>query len=333
MNALLFFAVFLNAAPDAPDPRGKKITLPGGDGFVAMDYFAYDMARHRLWVPAGNTASVDVIDATGKVTRIEGFPTAERDIHGQKRIIGPSSVTFGDGVAFIGNRADSTVCAVDALTLRRGACVTLSSPPDGLAYVKSTREVWVTTPRTQSLTILSAASTASLKIVESVVLPGSPEGYAIDEEAHEFMTNLEDKNRTLLIDLRTHKVIKELHPLCNEEGPRGLAVVDSPRVIVVACTDHLAVLEPNGDKVVSTLSTGVGLDNIDYASHLLYAVAGGDARLTVASINPLGKLDVSWSAATTPGTRVVVSDGAGNAYVADSKNGAVWMFSPPSSHH
>ncbi len=39
-----------------------------------MDFLVYDRARHRVWVPAGNTGSVDVIDAaTAKVTRIEGW--------------------------------------------------------------------------------------------------------------------------------------------------------------------------------------------------------------------------------------------------------------------
>ncbi|HTA21752.1 MAG TPA: hypothetical protein VK989_20805, partial [Polyangia bacterium] len=52
------------------------VALPGGPP-VGMDYLAYDAATDRVWVPAGNTGSVDVVDAaTGKVTTLRGFPTA-----------------------------------------------------------------------------------------------------------------------------------------------------------------------------------------------------------------------------------------------------------------
>src|SRR2546425_9491860 len=52
------------------------IALPGGPP-VGMDYLAYDAAHKRVWVPAGNTGNIDVVDvATGKVTAIGGLATA-----------------------------------------------------------------------------------------------------------------------------------------------------------------------------------------------------------------------------------------------------------------
>ena len=68
----------------------RSIPLPGAPSTgVAMDFIAYDQAHARVWVPAGNTGSVDVIDtASGKVTRIEGFPTAE-----VAKILGSSEAT------------------------------------------------------------------------------------------------------------------------------------------------------------------------------------------------------------------------------------------------
>jgi hypothetical protein len=48
--------------------------------------------HHRVWVPAGNTGSVDVVDTTSeKITRVEGFPTAEFERGGTKRTVGPSA--------------------------------------------------------------------------------------------------------------------------------------------------------------------------------------------------------------------------------------------------
>jgi outer membrane protein assembly factor BamB len=92
------------------------LPIPGATAArVTMDYIAFDAATHFLWAPAGNTGSVVVVDTTtGTVKPISGFPTAEMGSGDRKRVVGPSSVTVGDGIVFVGNRADSTVCAFDA---------------------------------------------------------------------------------------------------------------------------------------------------------------------------------------------------------------------------
>lgn len=327
----LYFTVIASSAPVAA-ATSTKIALPGAPAFVGMDYLAYDALHQRIWVPAGNTASVDVLDTTGHVTQIHGFATVEREFHGKKHKLGPSSVTIGEGTTFIGNRADASVCAIDGTTLARGACVTLASAPDGIAYVKRTHEVWVTTPREKSLTIIDVSHADKLAIVATIPLPGEPEGYAVDEAAGVFITNLEDADRTLLLDVATRKVTRELHPACSEAGPRGVVTTEVAGIVVVACGDHLAALDTKHDKVLSTLSTGDGLDNIAYDDHLLYAAAGKDARLTVALLGATGALSEVWRATTAAGARVVVCDAKGSAYVADSQQGVVWKFERPRVH-
>jgi hypothetical protein len=42
-----------------------------------------------------------------------------------------------------------------------------------------------------------------------------------------------------------------------------------------------------------------------------------------------GALSVVATAATAPGTRVVVADDAGNAYVADPRGGKIWIVALP----
>jgi len=79
------FKTPLPAAPRAAPSEVRAIILPGAPptGEVFMDYIAYDRAHHRVWVPAGNTGSVDVVDAgTDRVTRIDGFSTAEVERRG-----------------------------------------------------------------------------------------------------------------------------------------------------------------------------------------------------------------------------------------------------------
>src|SRR3954469_16162420 len=71
------------SAPAATPPAGtaiKSIPLPGAasDGKVMMDFLAYDREHRRVWVPAGNTGRVDVIDVSNDhLTEVSGFPTAE----------------------------------------------------------------------------------------------------------------------------------------------------------------------------------------------------------------------------------------------------------------
>lgn len=151
------------AQPAKPSPAAAYTVVPlplpgGGDEGIAMDYLAFDPATGFVWVPAGNTGAVDVVDtAQGKVKQISGFPTAEVQFRGGKRVVGPSSAAVGEGVVYVGNRGDRSVCAVDARSLARGACGKLDSSPDGLAYVAPTKELWVTTPRDSSVRVLTVA--------------------------------------------------------------------------------------------------------------------------------------------------------------------------------
>src|SRR5947207_12596026 len=92
----------------------KAISLPGATGAVALDYFAYDPATGKLWVPASNTGSVDVIDEkTDAVSQVSGFKTGEIERRGRKITVGPTAASIGDGVVYIGDRGDATLCVID----------------------------------------------------------------------------------------------------------------------------------------------------------------------------------------------------------------------------
>ena len=68
----------LTAAPALPALHGHSVPLPGSPDPVRMDYLAYDPGAHQLWIPAGNTARVDVLDTTtGALAAVEGFIARE----------------------------------------------------------------------------------------------------------------------------------------------------------------------------------------------------------------------------------------------------------------
>ncbi len=313
---LLAFALIAAAASAEP----SAIALPGGPP-VGMDYLAYDADTAQLFVPASNTGKLDVIDTkTGKVSSsIDGWPTAKNG----DRTSGITAATAGGGYVYVGNRADSSICAVEIKSLTRKGCVKLPSSPDGVFYVAPTHEVWVTTPREKSLQVLSVKDPAAPALTGSITLDGEPEGYAVDEKRGLVFTNLEDKNKTVVIDAKTRKVTDTWATGCGEKGPRGLAIDTGTLHLFVACAvEGLRSLDAHG-KIVGQLETGAGVDNIDWlaAKKLVYVASSKEGKLTVAQAGADGSLKAIFTATTFVGGRTVLIDSAGNAYIPDSKQG------------
>jgi DNA-binding beta-propeller fold protein YncE len=267
---------------------------------------------------------VAVIDTSkGTVRQIDGFPTAAMGTGDRKRMVGPSSVTVGKGLVYVGNRGDSTVCALNASTLARGTCHHFDSMPDGLAYVAATKEVWVTTPRDKSIRIIDAAT---LEEKAKLTFEGNPEGFAVDAARNRFYTNLEDKDRTLAIDLTTRKTVATWAPSCGADGPHGLRVDEGAGHLFVACSTRAEVLDAaHGGAALSSIDTGDGVDDIDYspATHMLYVGAAKAGQLTIARVDSQGKLSVLATVATHLGARNPAVTDKGAVYLAHSALGGL----------
>jgi DNA-binding beta-propeller fold protein YncE len=277
-----------------------------------MDYIAYDASTNSVWVPGGNTGAVDVVDAaTGKVRQIGGLPTREVEGPRGKRVFGPTAASVGQGAVYIGNRGDSTVCAFDSATLAKDACGHLDSTPDGVAYVASTKEVWVTTPGDKSIVVFDSKT---LTQKAKLTFDGNPEGYAPDAKRARFYTNMEDKDQTLAIDLKTRKTVATWNPSCGKQGPHGLGLDATSGHLFVACSTLVEVLDVGHDgAVLSKVDTGDGVDDIHYepATHLLYVGAARDAKLTIARADAKGQLTIVAQVPTQAGARnaAVAKDG------------------------
>jgi DNA-binding beta-propeller fold protein YncE len=306
------------------------VPLPGMHGSASLDYFAAERAAGRVWIPEGTSGTVYVLDlATKKIVPVGGFGAGRP---------GPSAVSLGDGWAFVGNRRAAELCAVNVRLLTKSACASLAASSDGVAYVASTKEVWVTSPGDRMLTIVDVHDPAHPKQTAQVAVPGQPEGYAVDDARALFFTNLEDKNQTLAVDVRTRKVVQTWSAHCGAGGPRGLAYDGQRQFLFVACTDGARVLDaridgnhdgPDG-ALLSSLTVGAGVDNIDYldATHRLYVAAGKASRLSVAEVSNKGEIVQVALAPTAPGARVVVVAADGTAVVGDPTHGGVLVLSP-----
>jgi DNA-binding beta-propeller fold protein YncE len=320
------FVLGMMAAAGAQAPGSSSIVLPGGPP-VGMDYLAFDAASGLLFVPASNTGKLDVIDTkTGGVKAVDGWPTARQG----ERIAGITAAGVGGGYVYVGNRADSSVCAVEIASLTRRGCVVLPSMPDGVFYVGATHEVWVTTPRDNSLQILGLRDPATPVAAGAIKLDGQPEGYGVDERRGVVFTNLEDKDRTLVIDAHSRKVTSSWRPECGEKGPRGIAVDPEQMHVFVACAaEGLREFNSEG-KILARLATGAGVDNIDWfaSARLVYVASAQEGKLTIAKAAADGALSVVSTTKTVEGARSVLVDKAGKAYLPDSKGGRLIVVRP-----
>jgi hypothetical protein len=311
----------------------RTLALPDNNaGDVSMDYITYDPNTNSVWVPGGNTGAVDVVDAaTGKVRQISGIATKEVEGRNGKRILGPTAVSIGEGVVYIGNRGDSSVCAFNSRTLAPGACGHLDSTPDGVSYVAPTKEVWVTTPGDKSIRVLDSKT---LEQKAKLTFAGNPEGYAVDAKRGRFYTNMEDKDRTLAIDLKTQKTVATWNPSCGKDGPHGLGLDAAAGHLFVACSTLAEVLDVGHDgAVLSMVDTGDGVDDINYApaTHMLYVGAARAAKLTIAHADQNGHLTVVAQVPTQAGARNGVATKDGTVYLAHgggAKLSALVVVSP-----
>ncbi len=294
---------------------------------MSIDLIAYDRDHGRLWIPVGDTGSADMFDIkSGTFKRVDGFKMKKRKWHGHEHMMGPSAATIGDGVAYVTDRATGEVCAIDENSLKRGRCLKLKTPADFVTYVASTKEVWATTPRDHSITVLDAEKPAALKVKAVIKDLGSVEGSAVDAEHGLFYTNLEDKNQTLAIDIKSHAVKSTWSAGCSK-SPHGVAVDPSHSWVIVGCSDSLRVFD-GSHALVGELYTGDGVDDISYdASKQLACVAASKAkRLTVAHVGDKGKPSVAATGTTTGRARNAVADTDGNVYVVDSVNAQLLIF-------
>lgn len=161
---------------------------------------------------------------------------------------------------------------------------------------------------------------------------GEVEGYAVDAAHGLFFTNLEDKNKTLAVDVKTHAIRSTWPSGCGEDGPRGVAVDSARNFVFVACTDSLRVLDGAHDgALLGTFPTGAGVDNVEYdeAAKALYVAAAKAQKLTIAKIDDKGAATILATAATAEGARNPTVDAHGNVYVVDPTNARLLVFSAP----
>jgi DNA-binding beta-propeller fold protein YncE len=327
---------FLEAHSVPTNYKLKPIPLHGGDGAVVLDHLAYDRSKDRLWVPASNTGDVDVIDCgSDTVSHVSGFSTGEVELEGRKARLGPTSVSIGDSVVYIGNRGDSSLCVIDSQALTRGECVPVSrdssesdTGPHQVAYVAATHEVWVTTGPGKSIQVFDVSDACHPKFKAKIDLDGTSEGAAIDTKRGCFYTNIPEKGATIAINLQSRKVGSRWDVGSNQL--QGLALDSQRGFLFVACVDHVVSLDTTHDgKLLDSIPTGAGLDDIDFSPEhkLLYAAASITATLSIIDVSDDGKFHLKALVPTAKGARGVAASKNSTAYLIDPAKGQILKLS------
>lgn len=153
---------------------------------------------------------------------------------------------------------------------------------------------------------------------------GKPEGHAVDAANGTLLTNLEDADKTVVVDVAPHAVKHVWPAACGGDGPRGVATDSARDLVFVACSDHVQVLDGAHDGAhdgapLGRLDVGAGIDDVQWleGEHLLYVAAVRVAKMVIVRSSDRGDLTAIATVATSEGARNAVIDGAGNAYLAD----------------
>ncbi len=293
----------------------------------------YDRATHQVWMPLGALGKVAVFaTATGAFTEIDGFKIV-KTWNGAKPQ-GPSAVATGDGVAYVANRAAGEVCVVSEATLKLGACLHIPSAPDVLVYVSALKELWVTTPGEESITVLDASNPDTLVAKTVIKAGGAAEESALDAVHGIFYTKLAAKNRVFAFDVKQRSPVRSWPLGCNDTiGSRTIAVDGARSFVFVGCVNvGLEVYDGAHDgALVGKVETGRGVfGGMAYveATKRLYVAAAWAHRLSTIELSDHGVPTVVATTTIPDANGGVVAD-ATSAYVVDPETARLLVFASP----
>jgi len=288
----------------------KKVAVAGVGGW---DYVIVDEAARRVYIT--HATQVDVLDADSLavVGTIPNTPGA----HGVA-----IATEFGRGYVTAG-KSDSVV-PFDLKTLKAFPEIKVGKKPDAIVYEPLTKRVYVMNGDSDSISVLNAADGS---LAGSIELGGGPE-YGVSDGKGNFYVNLEEKNETLHIDVKTLKV-KDRWALAPCGTPTALAMdVDTHRLFVGCRSKHLGVLNSDTGKLVSTDAIGerVDADAFDAATKLVY-LSTGDGKVFIFHEDSPDKYSLAQELVTVKGSKTAGYDSkTKRLYVPSSENGAMQVL-------
>jgi len=320
---IIFFLIFLTAA--VAEDQVKSIPLPGGSSGIGFDDLHYSAHLNRALIPAGKTGALDLIDPeTLEVTQISGFSTNEKDSSG--RWEGITSVDEANGLLLVTDRSSLKLLIVDSETRKIIGSAELASSPDYVRFVSPTHEIWVTEPDSDRIEIFSfSEKPAGATHSGFLAVEGGPEALVIDGTRGRAYTHLW-KGKTVAIDIKNRKILSTWDNGC--EGSRGIDLDEKSGILFIGCSEGKAVAMDLNGKIISTVTSGVGVDIIDYnpVTRHLYFPGGKSATMAIIDVSSDHQLKVLGTVPTAEGSHCVTSDNSGNTYICDPHHGSILVI-------
>jgi DNA-binding beta-propeller fold protein YncE len=328
---LLVSAFHINArllAQSSDEKSSKSIQMPEGSAGIGFDDLRYSPLLNKVLIPAGRTGMLNLLDPENlTLTGIGGF-SSEKDYkggHGE----GITSVDEGKGVLFVTDRSSLKLNVIDPASKRIISSATLSSSPDYVRFLSMTNEIWVTEPDSDRIEIFALSKQGNSPPAHSgfVQIKGGPEALVFDSVRGRAYTHLWH-GKTVVIDLKSRAIVATWTNGC--EGSRGIALDPTGQILFVGCAEGKAVSIDviHDGKMISTVSSGSGVDIIDYNEELkhLYLPGGKSATMAIIRVSDSGELTMIGTVPTVEGAHCVTSDRSGNVYICDPHHGQLMVI-------
>ncbi len=284
----------VSAGPSSPAYHVVRHIPVGGEG--GWDYATADGPSHRLFLSHGN--HVVVVDSSsgalvGDIPKTEGVHgiAIARDLHR----------------GFVSNGRTSTVTIFDLDSLKvLDEVKTSGQRPDAIIFDPASSRVFTFNAGGENATAIDAATGS---IAGTVALGGKPEFAVADGQGHVYV-NIEDTSEIATIDSKALTVLSRWK-LAPCEGPSGLAMDRASRRLFSGCGNKvMAVSDPDGGRVVTTVPIGEGVDAnaFDAASGLAFSSNGADGTLTVVRASSPDHYEVVATVPTQRGARTMALD-------------------------
>jgi YVTN family beta-propeller protein len=294
----------------------KKAAVPGAGGW---DYVTVDESARRVYV--SHSTQVDVMDADSGA--LVGTIPNTPGVHGV-------AVASEFGRGYISAGKSDSVIPFDLKTLKTFPEIKVGKKPDAIIYEPFTKRIYVMNGDSDSITTINAKDGS---VAGTIELGGGPE-FAVSDGQGNVWVNLEEKNETLHIDATTMKV-KDRWPLAPCATPTALSFDADNRRLFVGCrSKHLAVLNADTGKIITTAPIGERVDASAFdAKTKLVFLSTGDGKVFVFHQDSPDAYSLSQEIVTVKGAKTMGYDGkTKNLFVPTSDNGAmqVLVLSPKS---
>jgi DNA-binding beta-propeller fold protein YncE len=284
-------------------------TITHQDGDARLDYASIDGASRRLYVARGFGVTAVDLD-TEQMTR---QLVAGQHVH--------AVIPLPGGRALSTNGDSNTATLFDGKTGKVLAQIATGRDPDAAAFDSISGLVFVMNAKDGDATLIDPVGG---KAVGRLSLGGKPEFAVVDGHGRLFV-NIEDQNKTAVIDTVGRKVVGS-YALPGCEGPSALGIDSASGVLVAACANRTAVAIRAGDGKV--IASHLPIDRkpdaviFDATNKNFYIPCGRDGTLAVISESNDGALSVRASISTAVGAHT----GA-----LDSKTGRLYI--PTADYH